>query len=328
MRNGKYVLIVGVLAILFALGLGMISYGLGIGPLGRHIDKDFEVSTESAVKTTEAAVVSKEAITVPVEKTTKAAVTEGTLTKGAVTNAGITGETGETPNKIQSNTKYSSLYPEMCVPAPTDNKVIQNTIFLTFDDGPGAGTEQVLNTLAAHEAKATFFLVGTRINEQTAPLIQRMVDEGHSIAVHTTCHDYRTIYASVEAYLKDFNTTYEKIYDYTGTYPRIYRFPGGSINSFNKSVYRDIISELSNRGFTYYDWNISAGDATKGATEKTIYANSMVGLKYKNASRNAILLMHDTSTLSSSQLDNIMTAYEQNGFSFTALDQDIKPIKM
>ena len=60
------------------------------------------------------------------------------------------------------------------------------TIYLTFDDGPNpTATPQLLDLLKSKQAPATFFLIGRYVNEETAPIIRRMFDEGHSVALHT-----------------------------------------------------------------------------------------------------------------------------------------------
>ncbi len=83
---------------------------------------------------------------------------------------------------------------------------------------------------------------------------------------------------------------------------------------------------MTARGFTYYDWNVSTGDATKGYTAESIYANAMNGLKYKDTGKNIIILAHDINQVSASQVDAIVTAYENEGFSFAALSPIVKPV--
>lgn len=338
-KKNSNILVVFGLVLLFVLGLIFVLYGLGlehvrIGSAGMNTAKQEEQAkpedhlvTESAVKdepkTDEKANGGKTTTSKGIEEPKPEPVDK----KPTVDASGTVSKAGENVKLIgPSDGEYASIYPEMKTSAPEERQSFGNTLFLTFDDGPGAGTEQVLDTLKAHGVKATFFVVGNRIGDDTAPLLKRMVDEGHTIGVHTTCHEYKTIYASVEAYLEDFHTTYEKIHDYTGTYPQIFRFPGGSVNSFNKSVYRSIIAEMKARGFTYYDWNISTGDASQGYTPESIVANSLKGLKYKDTGKNAILLAHDTNVTSAAQVDAIITAFENEGFSFAPLSPIVKPV--
>jgi peptidoglycan/xylan/chitin deacetylase (PgdA/CDA1 family) len=60
------------------------------------------------------------------------------------------------------------------------------TVYLTFDDGPNpTATPQLLDVLAKEGVQATFFLIPRHVNEETAPIVQRMFDEGHAVALHS-----------------------------------------------------------------------------------------------------------------------------------------------
>ena len=66
----------------------------------------------------------------------------------------------------------------------------------------------------------------------------------------------------MEGFLEDFYRLYQYIHEVTGEYPALFRFPGGSINGYDRGVYQEIIAEMTRRGFVYFDWNASAQDAT------------------------------------------------------------------
>lgn len=221
------------------------------------------------------------------------------------------------------NPEYSSLYPDLYSTSEYIPNVNEKTVYLTFDDGPCGYTEELLDILAENGVKATFFLVGNEIDESNEDLLVRMVEEGHTVAVHTTTHVYNDIYDSVEAFLDDFAETYYKIYEITGVAPEIFRFPGGSINSYNLDIYEDIIAEMLRRGFIYYDWNVSAGDASSSATTDSIYYNSTLGLQY---SGNVIILMHETSAKTISQVENIINTYKENDYTFDILTKEVQSI--
>jgi len=153
-----------------------------------------------------------------------------------------------------------------------DNKIV----YLTFDDGPNAiVTPQILDTLKNYDIKATFFVIYGDSPEQIA-LYKRIVDEGHTLAVHTASHKYSNIYASVEAYLSDFEMISNHIENVTGVKPDIFRFPGGSINGYNANLYDQLIPEMLRRGYTYYDWNVSSGDATVPKLGATAISNNII----------------------------------------------------
>ena len=101
-------------------------------------------------------------------------------------------------------------------------------------------------------------------------MIGRDVREGHAVGVHTYSHNYRDIYSSEDAFFADFNAMQEIIYEQNGSYTSLYRFPGGSSNTvsrFNEGIISRLASALTDMGYTYYDWNVSSGDA--GETTQT-----------------------------------------------------------
>jgi peptidoglycan/xylan/chitin deacetylase (PgdA/CDA1 family) len=152
-----------------------------------------------------------------------------------------------------------------------------------------------------------------------------MVDEGHSIAIHCDVHDYKRIYASVEAFLADFNAAYELVYDVTGMRVDIYRFPGGSVNSFNGAVRDELIAEMERRGFTYYDWNSTAGDSSPGLTADSAFRSAV---SKAGRSNRIMLLMHDTKAPTVKALPRIIDKYAELGYSFECITNEDKPIRL
>ena len=175
---------------------------------------------------------------------------------------------------------YQELYPDFYAPQTySANSAPNKTAYLTFDDGPSGNTDIILQTLQEENVKATFFVVGTD-NADNLARMRRIVQEGHTIGMHSYSHSYKKIYASVEAFLKDMYQVFNLIKDTTGVTPTCFRFPGGSINSYNKAVYKDIKAEMIRRGFVPYDWNVSSGDAS---TTKNGYKNIREGFNAGNA---------------------------------------------
>lgn len=221
---------------------------------------------------------------------------------------------------------YQSKYPEMKVEnVPARAADDEKNVYLTFDDGPSSNTATVLDALKAQGATATFFVIGKNIAGHEA-LLKRMVQEGHSVAIHTFSHDYKGIYASVEAYLDDFNQVYTAVYDACGVYPTIFRFPGGSINGYNGGLYQQIIAEMTRRGFIYYDWSVSSEDATgKKLTSDAIIANVVSGTK---ASKHAIVLMHDAGdkTATANAVAGMVQQLKTAGYTCKALTNAVRPI--
>ncbi len=219
---------------------------------------------------------------------------------------------------------YQDKYPDMYVErndfiAEQDEKPV---VYLTFDDGPSLNTATVLDILKANDIKATFFVVNNNISAQQY-LYKRIVDEGHTIGVHTYTHRYNTIYSSVDEYLDDFYNMFSKVYELTGVKPTVFRFPGGSINTYNRHIYEEIISEMLRRGFTYYDWNVSSGDAGLTYSSEAIRNAVVTGVGSKKKS---IVLMHDSSTKNATAfaLQNIINDLKETHV-FKPITNSVKP---
>ena len=123
---------------------------------------------------------------------------------------------------------YQSLYPDFYAPQPLDaSERIEGTIHLTFDDGPSPRTDEILEILAQQDVKATFFVTG-QADEANRQRMRKIVEQGHSIGMHTYSHNYTKIYESVEAFLDDMYQVFTLIREATGVTPTFFRFPGGS----------------------------------------------------------------------------------------------------
>ncbi len=195
------------------------------------------------------------------------------------------------PDKIDSGrASYEMLYPDLYAELP-DNIVYNDDmdyVYLTFDDGPSKYTQNILDYLDAYKIKATFFVVPDGSEESNARL-KKIAEKGHTIGIHTASHEYNKIYESVDAYLEDFKTAYDRVYEATGIKCTLFRFPGGSINDYNKEIREELIAEMTRRGFVYFDWNVDTSDAL-GATWTEMYNNVRTQTIDKNR---AVILMHD-----------------------------------
>lgn len=221
---------------------------------------------------------------------------------------------------------YTQLYPELYAPeVERGTEDIEKSVYLTFDDGPSERTDEILKILDEYGVKATFFVVGSK-DEAGLARLRAITEAGHTLAIHSYTHDYLKIYDSVEAYLEDFNEMYCQIVEATGVAPRIFRFPGGSINGYNGNVYREIIAEMTRRGFVYFDWNAANGDAasTKLQSAEVLAENALKG----TTSRRAIVLMHDSTakTTTVEALPAIIEGYRDAGFTFYPLTPETRSI--
>ncbi len=221
--------------------------------------------------------------------------------------------------------KYSHLFEELYVENPPEFIAEEDAVYLTFDDGPLESSKKILDLLDEENVKATFFVVADP-KKTDADLVQELIDRGHSVGIHSSSHDYRTIYSSVESFLEDFNTAFSYIYEATGFKPQIYRFPGGSVNSYNQEICMDIIAEMDRRGFVFYDWNVSAEDTTKNATAESVFQNS-TNLSYSGKYNRNIILLHDTKAdIVFNALPKIIDFYLERGYAFNKISNSTLPV--
>ena len=176
--------------------------------------------------------------------------------------------------------------------AEEDLAAYDKRVYLTFDDGPSRNTNRILDILKEYDVKATFFVLG-KTDEESVKAYQRIVEEGHTLAMHSYSHKYGEIYASKESFIKDLEKLQEYLYQITGVWPRFYRFPGGSSNTVSEVDMHELTGYLNENGITYFDWNISSGDAGGGQLSvNRIVHNCVSGIDMNNQ---CMILLHDAS---------------------------------
>lgn len=194
----------------------------------------------------------------------------------------------------------------------------KKTAYLTFDDGPSKVTEIILDTLKTEKINATFFLVGKAITSDMESTVKRIYEDGHTIGIHTYSHK-SDIYHSIDSYLEDFEKVCEQIKELTGEEPKIFRFPWGSANQYLCNNCAKVTEILEEKGYTYYDWNVSAEDAIGNPTKYSILNNIKKNYKKYNE---AIILMHDSSInkLTAELLPEIINMIKEADYEFDTLD--------
>lgn len=217
---------------------------------------------------------------------------------------------------------------DMAVPGDLERKdpagelgMEDKRVYLTFDDGPSIYTGQILDILAANDVKATFFVIA-RENETYWPYYTRILEEGHTLGMHSYTHDYNQVYASLDSFEADVNQLSGFLYDRTGEYPTIYRFPGGSSNTVSNVPVQDCIAYLNEQGITYYDWNALNGDAvTDELSTDRLIENIMNSVRKNNTS---IVLMHDMQSRHNTveSLQELIDILKEEGYEILPIDED------
>ena len=161
-------------------------------------------------------------------------------------------------------------------------------VYLTFDDGPSTMTDRILDVLDKYGVKATFFVVG-RTDPEYQRIYRRIVQDGHTLGMHSYSHNYSQIYDSMDSFQSDMHKLQDFLYEQTGVWTTYYRFPGGSSNTVGKAKMQDLIDYLGRENITYFDWNIYGGDDVDAATMVKNVTENL------SAYSDAMILMHDAS---------------------------------
>ena len=195
-------------------------------------------------------------------------------------------------------------------------------VYLTFDDGPSGITPKVLDILKKENVKATFFIV----NYSTIydDIVKRIIEEGHTIGLHSYTHNYKLVYSSEEAYFNDLEKLKTKVKQTTGFDSNIIRFPGGSSNTisrFNNGIMTRLVKMVKEDGFHYFDWNVDSGDAGGARNSTDVYNNVINNLNIK---RNNVVLMHDlgNNLKTLNALESIIKDAKAKGYSFDKITYD------
>lgn len=192
-------------------------------------------------------------------------------------------------------------------------------VYLTFDDGPGPYTADLLDLLAKYNIRVTFFVTNQR--PEYRHMIAREYAEGHSIGIHSATHSY-DIYASEDAFWNDMNTMTNIIIEQTGKKPELIRFIGGSSTTKannNPGIISRLAAQIEARGYAYFDWNVSSGDGNFSIATEDAYNFVIEGISKRESS---VVLMHDLNKNSMAAVEDIIKWGLGNGYTFLPLSKN------
>ena len=193
--------------------------------------------------------------------------------------------------------------PAPAVPAPaptTGNKVIA----LTFDDGPGPYTAHLLDILDQYGAKATFFLIGSKVSSQ-ANVVRSIHARGHQLGNHSWSHP-ELPKLPVNQIAGEIDRTNDAIKQATGVTPAILRPPYGAVNGV-------VLEQLRLRGMSSILWSVDTRDWADRNSD-IVCSRAVAG-----ARPGAIILMHDIHQTSVNAVPCILSALKQQGYSFVTV---------
>lgn len=193
--------------------------------------------------------------------------------------------------------------PAAPTPAPTTgNKVIA----LTFDDGPGPYTEKLLDILDKYDAKATFFLIGSKVSGQ-ASVVRSIQARGHQLGNHSWSHP-ELPKLSVDQIAGEIDRTNEAIRQATGVKPSILRPPYGAVNGV-------VLEQLRLRNMSSILWSVDTRDWAD-RNSQIVCSRAVAG-----ARPGAVILMHDIHQTSVNAVPCILSSLKQQGYSFVTIQR-------
>ncbi len=214
------------------------------------------------------------------------------------------GKSGEKPKgnaTVEEMAQYNAYYM-----AEGEEKVL----YLTFDCGYENGnTGAILDALKKHEAPATFFVVGHFL-ESAPELIRRMASEGHTVGNHTYHHPDMSKISDKASFQKEMEDTAALFREIVGTdMAMYYRPPQGKYSTSNLQMAKDMGYATFFWSLAYVDWNVDAQPSHEEAMEK------LTGRVHPGA----IVLLHNTSKTNGEILDDVLTKWEEMGYTFRPL---------
>lgn len=188
----------------------------------------------------------------------------------------------------------------------------QNTIYLTFDCGYENGnTEPILDALKKHDVKATFFVVGNFL-ETSPEIVKRMIAEGHTVGNHTYHHLDMSSISSMDAFKKETQDVENLFEQITGTpITKFYRPPQGKYNIENLKMAQEL-------GYHTFFWSLAYVDWYQ---DKQPTKDEAFGKLLKRIHSGAIVLLHSTSSTNAQILDELLTKWEEMGYTIKPLTE-------
>lgn len=234
---------------------------------------------------------------------------------------------GEAYETLESGKSDSSGCSGVIVP---DSSGFGGRVALTFDDGPEpASTNIVLDVLAVHGIKATFFINGKRVNSQEdRDVLARILDEGHILANHSQNHNNMAQISNPASLEAEVDRTHQIIED-AGAQPLYFRFPYGSSNCNTADLVKSFGYRITGWHNDSADWCFASSRGGTGYCDPRTFRHvpdsmrdDMVGLvmQQARAKNGGILLFHDVHMNTANEIDEIISRLTNEGYTFVNID--------
>ena len=231
------------------------------------------------------------------------------FTGGQITNWGLSFQESGKPPVGNAASDYLAQYDALYC-RDTEEKVL----YLTFDAGfENGNTEAILDALKRHNVKAVFFLVGNYLETQPE-LVKRMVSEGHTVGNHTYSHPDMSAILDEASFQNELTKNAALYREVTGQeMPKLYRPPQGKYCESNLKMARDLGYHTVFWSLAYVDWYENNQPTKAEAFEKLL----------PRVHPGAVVLLHSTSKTNGEILDELLTEWENQGYTFGDLAAEL-----
>lgn len=199
-------------------------------------------------------------------------------------------------------------------------------VYLTFEDSPSTQTEKILKILKKLGVKATFFVNG-KTDDYSIDMYKQIVEDGHTLGMHSYSHVFDEIYASKKAFEADLDKLYDYLYEVTGVKSEFYRFPGGSGVQGTKAKMKDLIGVLNKKDIAYLDWNVLSPDIK----DASIPQKKMIKELKKEIEKYdvSVVAFYDSKTqpMTIKALPTIIKYLQKRGYELLPVDENTAPIR-
>ncbi|MGQ3542900.1 peptidoglycan-N-acetylglucosamine deacetylase [Bacillus cereus] len=193
------------------------------------------------------------------------------------------------------------------------NGQVRKVAYLTFDDGPGKYTAELLDILKQHNVKATFFLTGNPVKKYP-DLVKREKIEGHYVGMHSMTHDFKKLYTNGD-YVNEMKANQSLIADLIGEKPQLTRPPYGSMPGLNEKLRNKVVEN----DFKVWDWTIDSLDWNYNNVPVDIASKNIAQNVLTNANKSQeVILMHDIHPQAIAAVSAIIIGLKEKGYEFEA----------
>lgn len=193
-------------------------------------------------------------------------------------------------------------------------------LYLTFDDGPSEYTGKLLDVLAKHHMKATFFLLDAEM-KRNPEMVKRIVEEGHAVGVHGVTHEKGSFYCGTLGPLKEMDQANSTLEHITGRKTNLARTPYGSSPYLTKKQ----AEALAAREYVIWDWNIDSKDWSYRNPYKTFRATTQMIQKSQKEPK--VILFHDIKYVVET-MTIFLEWMEEHHYTSEPITLDIEPVKL